>query len=402
MKRVIILGDGMADYPIPALGEKTPLMVANAPTMAFMAQNGEVGLVKTIPDSLAPGSDTANLSVMGYHPELYYTGRSPLEAISMGVPLFDDDVTYRANLVTLAGDGPLASRTMQDYSAGEISSEEARILIEFLAEHLSDENTKLYPGVSYRHCLRTVHGETGSKMTPPHDILGKPVKEYLPSGNQSERFLSLMERSLALLADHPVNLARVARGENPANALWLWGEGKKPLLPDFLEKTGLKGGVISAVDLIKGIGLGAKMRVFEVEGATGNIRTNFAGKGKTACLALKEVDFLYVHVEAPDECGHQGQCAEKIEAIEKIDEFILRPVLEALQASGEDFAIMVLPDHPTPLALRTHVRDAVPFAIYRGTGATKNSALSYNEESAKGKLFFARGCDLFDYFLRGE
>lgn len=383
MKYAVILGDGMADWPLDELGGKTPLEVANHPSMDKLAQLGRFGLVQTVPSGMKPGSDTANLSVFGYDPMKYYSGRSPLEAASLGIALVDTDVTYRCNLVTLSGEPRLEYTTMVDYSAGEISTEEAGELIRYLDRELSSEGVRLYPGFSYRHCLVLNHAETGAELTPPHDFTGKSVAGRLPSGTNTELLMRWMERAYALLQEHPVNRARVAAGKNPANAIWFWGEGRKPALTPFFEKTGLQGAVISAVDLIQGIGRCVEMDVIKVEGATGTYETNFVGKASAAIQALKNgADFVYIHIEAPDECGHHGQIQEKIYSIEQIDSQILTPVWTYLESSGEDYAILVLPDHPTPIPIRTHSAEPVPFALYH-KGNSAGKALRYTERDAK-------------------
>ena len=383
MKFAVILGDGMADWAVESLGGKTPLEVANHPYMDKFAQDGEFGLVKTVPDGMKPGSDTANLSVFGYDPKQYYSGRSPLEAASLGIDLVQTDVTYRCNLVTLSGEENLRDTTMVDYSAGEISTEEARELILFLDERLSIEGVRLYPGFSYRHCLVLNHAQTGAELTPPHDFSGKPVAGRLPSGTNETLLMHWMTQAYAVLKDHPINRARVAAGKNPANAIWFWGEGRKPALTPFLEKTGLKGAVISAVDLIQGIGRCAEMEVVKVDGATGTYETNFTGKAAAAIDVLSRgADFVYVHIEAADECGHHGQVKEKVYSIEQIDSLVIKPVLEYLEHCGEDYAILVLPDHPTPIQIRTHSAEPVPFALYR-KGDHAGRSLRYTENEAK-------------------
>ena len=383
MKFAVILGDGMADWAVEALGGKTPLEVASHPYMDKFAQDGEFGLVKTVPDGMKPGSDTANLSVFGYDPKQYYSGRSPLEAASLGIDLAQTDVTYRCNLVTLSGAASLSETTMVDYSAGEISTEEARELILFLDERLASEGVRLYPGFSYRHCLVLNHADTGAELTPPHDFSGKPVAERLPSGTNQALLMRWMTQAYALLKDHPINRARVAAGKNPANAIWFWGEGRKPALTPFFEKTGLKGAVISAVDLIQGIGRCAQMEVVKVEGATGTYETNFAGKAAAAIDVLSHgADYVYIHIEAADECGHHGQVEEKVYSIEQIDLQVIKPVFAYLENCGEDYAILVLPDHPTPIQIRTHSAEPVPFALYR-KGDHAGRSLRYTESEAK-------------------
>lgn len=383
MKYIVVLGDGMADYPVPELGDKTPLEAAHKPNMDFLAQNGQVGMVKTVPDGMAPGSDTANLSVMGYDPAVYYSGRSPLEAVSMGIDLKPDDVAFRCNLVTVTNTERFEDAVMLDHSSDEISTEEARELIQFLSEELVLGDGVLYPGISYRHCLVLPQAQTGSICTPPHDILEKQVADYLPSGRYGEQLLALMEHSFELLKEHPVNKARIAKGLNPANACWFWGEGTRPALTLFEKQYGVKGGVVSAVDLIKGIGICAGLEIVEVEGATGNIHTNFTGKADAALNLLKNgCDYVYIHIEAPDECGHRHEIENKVKSIELIDRDMLGRLMEALQKDGEAFSILVMPDHPTPLALRTHTSEPVPFVLYRSNETLTPNAACYSEAFA--------------------
>jgi len=401
MKYAIILGDGMADYPIEQLDNKTPLQYAKTPTMDLLAQKGELGIVKTVPDDLAPGSDVANLAVMGYDPHKYYTGRSPLEAVSMGVELSDTDVTFRCNLVTLSDDEPYEYKTMIDYSSDEISTEEAHILMEDVNKHLRTDRISFYPGISYRHLMVWNNGPHNFSLTPPHDILEKNIADYLPKGTNSNIILELMKRSNEFLKNHPVNLNRIEDGLKPANSIWIWGEGKKPSLSGFYDKYGLKGSVISAVDLIKGIGLCAGLRSVNVEGATGNIHTNFIGKAKAAIHELKSgQDFVYVHIEAPDECGHRNEMENKIKSIEFIDQQVVKVIKDELDNMKEDYSIMILPDHPTPLKLRTHTSEPVPFLIYRSNKQQNNSYSSYDELTAKQTgLVFNEGYKLMDYFI---
>ena len=320
MKYIVILGDGMADYPQKALNGKTPLEVANKPTIDALAKKGMVGLCKTIPEGMKPGSDVANLSVLGYNPHDCYTGRSPLEAASIGIALKDTDVTARANLVTLSNEDGYKNKRMIDYSAGEISTAEAKQLIEYLAEHLNNDKYKFYAGISYRHCLVIDNGVIAGDLTPPHDITGKPIKDYLPTSNQGKEYLALMEKSYQLLKDHPINIERVKQGKNHANSLWFWGEGTKPQLENFEQRYGVKGGMISAVDLLKGIAKLTGLRGIEVEGATGNYDTNFTGKANACLEGLNSgLDYVYIHMEAPDECGHHGDTEHKVWSIEQID-----------------------------------------------------------------------------------
>ena len=402
MKYIVILGDGMADYPLPQLKGKTPLQAADKPHIDALARRAEVGLCKTIPDGYAPGSDVANLSVLGYDPARCYTGRSPLEAVSIGVGLQETDVTLRCNLVTLSGEERYEDKRMLDYSAGEISSAEAKELIGFLKKYFDCEDRTLYAGVSYRHCLVMHGGKTGHKLTPPHDITGKPIAGYLPQGPAGALYLSLMKRSHELLRGHPVNSARRAAGKNTADSVWCWGEGTKPALENFQRKFGLRGCVISAVDLVKGIGILAGMRIIEVEGATGNYDTNFAGKAQAALAALRGgADFVYIHMEAPDECGHQGDLAHKIYSIEQIDKQVVGPIAESLSAGGEPFKLLLCPDHPTPIAVRTNASDPAPLPPAHREQRT-HGANRYDEEAAAGTgVFLPQGYMLMQKMLQG-
>lgn len=404
MKYVVFLGDGMADTPIPEIDGKTPLMVANKPNIDSLAPLSEIGLAKTVPDGMKPGSDTANLSVMGYDPRVSYSGRSPLEALSMGLVLSDTDIAVRCNLVTLSDEEEYADKRMIDYSAGEISTEEAKELILYVEEHLGTERLSFHPGISYRHCLIVHDAKVGSDLTPPHDITGKPIKRHLPTGELGDLFSELMIKSYDLLKDHPINQKRIAEGKNPANSIWLWGEGTKPSLPDFEAKNGVKGAVISAVDLLKGIGKGAGMEVIEVKGATGNVNTDFAAKGKAAIDALSRgVDYVYIHVEAADESGHQGNLKDKIYSIEKIDSDIVGPVMAYLKDCGEEYHVLVCPDHPTPIATRTHSSEPVPYLIYKSDCEVTSGVDAYNEQTAKSTgIYVAEGYTLIDRLLSSE
>lgn len=382
MKYIVMLGDGMADYPVEELGGKTPLEVAKKPNIDSLARYGELGMVKTVPDGMKPGSDVANLAAMGYNPANCYTGRSPLEAVSIGIEMSDTDVAFRCNLVTLSGEGEYRDKVMEDYSSGEITTDEAAELIRAVDEAFSTDELKFYPGISYRHCMIWNGGPTGLDLTPPHDISDRKITEYLP---KEPKILELMQRSFEVLDQHPVNQARRSRGLNPANSIWLWGEGTRPGVSCFEKAYGVKGSVISAVDLIKGIGLCAGMKVIEVEGATGNIDTNFKGKGEAALRTLSEgQDLVYIHVEAPDECGHHGDVKGKVRSIERIDEEIVGPLLAGLKAAGEDYSILVMPDHPTPLAIKTHISDPVPYLLYRSTGEKESGISTYTEAAAAG------------------
>lgn len=399
MKYLVLLCDGMADYPSDVLSGKTPMMLANKPNIDFCAANGEVGLVKTVADAFKPGSDVANLSVMGYDPHLYYTGRSPLEAASIGVKMDSSDIATRCNLVTLSDEEDYKEKTMLDYCADDISSKEAEELVKFLEEKLSEDDLHFYVGVSYRHCLILKNGLGGSfEATPPHDITGRKITDYLP---ENERFLSLMKKSHELLKDHPVNLKRIEKGLRPANSIWLWGSGNKSEMPSFESRFSLKGCVISAVDLIKGIGKLTEMQVCEVEGATGYIDTNFEGKAQAAINAFKEgSELVYLHVEAPDECGHRFEAENKIKAIELIDEKVLKTVKSYLDESGEDYKIMILPDHATPLSLKTHVSDPVPFVIYHKNAPVSSGVETVNEETAsRTGIFVEKGPEIMSRFI---
>lgn len=403
MKYVVILGDGMADYPVPELGLKTPLQSAYKPNIDKLARLGEVGMVKTIPNGIPPGSDAANLSVLGYNPRLYYTGRSPLEAASIGVELSGTDLAMRCNLVTLSSEEAYENKTMVDYSSDEISTGEAAEIIATIQEHFGNELFKYHAGISYRHCLVWKDGPSGLKLTPPHDILERKVAEYLPSGENSEKLLDMMKRSFDILKNHPVNKSRVERDLRPANSIWLWGDGRKPSIPLFSEKYDVKGTIISAVDLLKGIGKCAGMNSVDVEGATGNINTNFRGKGQAVLDELKAgADFVYVHVEAPDESGHRYEIDNKVKSIEMIDKYIAGPVLEGLK-QYEDYSILVLPDHPTPLSLRTHTSEPVPYILYRSCNETASGVQGYDEQQAAATgMYIEEGYKLMDRFIKGK
>ncbi len=380
MKYLVILGDGMADWPIEKLNGKTPLEVAKKDGIDEISKVSELGLCKTVPNGMKAGSDVANLSVLGYDPTTCYTGRSPLEAASIGIALKDTDVTARANLVTLSDEEDYDDKTMIDYSAGEISTSEAKELIDFLKEKLDDDKFTLYAGISYRHCLVTDKGEIAGDLTPPHDITGKKIKEHLPTTQVGLTLLEIMKKSYDLLKDHPINKKRISEGKNPANSLWFWGEGTKPNLQKFSSRYGIKGAMISAVDLLKGIAKLTDMTVIEVEGATGNYDTNFTGKKDAALNALKTNDFVYIHMEAPDECGHHGDLENKIFSIEQISEKVVAPIVKELKNLGEDFRILLCPDHPTPIKCKTHVAELVPYLIYDSRKQLKGNV--YTEKTA--------------------
>lgn len=373
MMFVVILGDGMADRPIESLGGKTPLQAAHTPNMDLIAREGRCGLARTVPDGMPPGSDVANLSVMGYDPHEYYTGRAPLEAAAMGVKLEEDDIAFRCNLVTVE------NGVMKDYSAGHITSEEGRELIRALKPLMPAE--RIYAGVSYRNLL-VLRAGAQTVCTPPHDITDRPIEDYLPRGKDAELLNGLMEAAKPLLAAHPVNLKRIEEGKRPANMIWLWGQGPAPSMPTFQEKLGLKGAMISAVDLLKGIGVYAGLEVIDVPGATGTIDTNYEGKVEAALKALERVDFVYLHIEAMDEAAHEGDVELKIKALELFDRNVVGPVIEGLKIRGKDWRVLLMPDHATPIEIRTHNRDPVPFAIM-GKGILRDDVQSFDEEATK-------------------
>ncbi|MBS5315088.1 MAG: cofactor-independent phosphoglycerate mutase [Clostridiales bacterium] len=404
MKYVVVLADGMADERSVELGHKSPMEYAHTPYMDALAPYSEVGLVNTIPEGCAKGSDTANLAVLGYNPQKYNFGRSPLEALSMGVQLKESDVTFRMNLVTLSKEACYEEKKILDYSSDEITTEEASILIKVVQEAFGDRVKSFYPGMSYRHLLVWEKGSTNVQLTPPHDILGQIIGHYKPEGDHGSEIWAMMKASYNLLNHHPINEKRRDRGLKPANSIWIWGEGRKPHLPEFNKKYEVQGAVISAVDLIKGIGLGAGMRSIEVEGATGNVHTNYKGKADAAIKALLEegYDFIYVHLEGPDECGHRGEMDNKILAIEQIDSKIIGPIIQALENAGEDYKLLVLPDHPTPVRLRTHTGEPVPYMIYNSTcKPIKSDKKLYNETYAKEEgSFINNGYELMRHFLK--
>ena len=401
---MVLCGDGMADYPIPDLNGKTPLQVAETPHLDRMAQKGALGLVRTIPFGFPPGSDVANLSIFGYDPALHFTGRAPLEAASMGVKLGPADVAFRCNLVTQTpGRGGVV---MGDFSAGHISTEEAQEIIADIEKILGSEEFSFYPGVSYRHLLIWHNGKKGLslKTTPPHDITGKEIAEHLPAGEGQEEILGLMDRARAVLEDHPVNQARKNAGKKPGNAIWLWGQGLAPSLLPLSQRFNLTGSVISAVDLMKGIGFYAGLEIINVPGATGYLDTNYEGKALYALREISKKDFVYVHVEAPDEASHNGSLREKIQAIEDFDRKIVGPLLRGLEAY-KDFRIMALPDHPTPISLKTHSADPVPFVLFSSEDRSKGpkEERSFDEDSArKTGLFIEQGHELMEKFIKGS
>lgn len=384
MKYIVLLGDGMSDKKLDELGGKTPLQVARTPYMDFMAKRGRMGLARTVPEGFLPGSDVANLSVFGYDPRTCYTGRSPLEAASIGVELGPDDVAFRVNLVNLRPHG--GRIFMQDYSAGHITDEEGKELLKALQNELGNEEFQFYPGVGYRHLMVWRGGEDGMTVTPPHDITGQEILEYLPQGKGAERLIYLMNASQMLLYNHPQYKKRTADNKLPANSVWFWGQGKAPKMESYRDRFGLTGAVISAVDLIKGIGVYAGLEIVKVEGATGYVDTNYRGKAEAALMALDRADYVYLHVEAPDEASHSGSLKDKIMAIERFDEQVVGPVLDGIKKYG-DYRILCMPDHPTPVKLMTHTAAPVPFIIYSGETAEHLSVAGYDEDSAKSTGF---------------
>jgi 2,3-bisphosphoglycerate-independent phosphoglycerate mutase len=404
MKFLVLLADGAADYPLAELNEKTPLQVSRKPALNRLANQGEIGLVNTVPSGMPPGSDVANLSVLGYDPRVFYTGRSPLEAVSIGVNLKPSDVALRCNLVTLSDEPEYAQKAMVDYSSDEIATAEAHELIAAIASRFNSELFTFYPGFSYRHLLVWHDGVTDLRLTPPHDISDRKITPYLPQGEKSELLLKMMEESRSLLKNHPVNFRRIARGLRPATSIWLWGQGKKPKLSSFEAKYHLNGAVISAVDLIKGLGICAGLKVVNVPGVTGNVHTNFKGKAEAALASFRSgADFVYLHVEAPDEAGHRGELDNKIKSIEKIDAEILSTILKELSQIDPEYNIMVLPDHPTPLALKTHTADPVPYLIYRSY-AEKIADIQrvYDEPTAaRSGIHLENGYELMNRFISG-
>lgn len=398
MKYIVILCDGMADKPLEELGGKTPLEAARTANMDRLAEKAEIGMVRTVPDGMAPGSDTANLSVIGYDPKKYYSGRSPLEALSIGAEMGDKDVSFRCNLVTLSEEeNSYEERVILDHSSGEIPTEEAAVLLDALKKGLEREGYAFYTGTSYRHLLIQKEGKV-VELTAPHDILTRRIGEYLP---KDQVLREMMVRSYDILKDHPINVQRRKEGKNPANSAWFWGAGTRPALTSFEEKNGVKGAMISAVDLLKGIAVGAGMHNIIVEGANGGLHTNYAGKAQAAVKALTEdgFDFVYVHIEAPDEMGHQGSAENKIKAIEYIDDQVVGPVAEALRAAGTDFRMLILPDHPTPVRVRTHTSDPVPYLLYDSTKAEEGSGTYCEKTGWKSRKMLEEGYRLIDHLL---
>ena len=397
MKYVIVLADGMADLPIAELGGKTPMEFASTPCMDALASGGTVGLARTVPNSMKPGSDVANLAVMGYNPLTCYSGRSPLEALSVGVSMKDTDVVFRCNLVTVSEEEPYEEKTILDHSSGEISTQDADILMGAIRDAFQNEEFRFYTGTSYRHITVWDKGEI-LEMEPPHDHLGQVIGPFLP---ENPVFRAMMEKSFDVLNNHPLNVARAQAGKNKANSLWFWGAGTKPALENFKEKTGLSGSVISAVDLLKGIAVGAGMKVVEVEGATGTLDTNYVGKAQAAVKALLEdgQDFVYIHVEAPDEMGHQGNLMHKVKSIALIDEKVVSVLKEALDRAGEPYRMLILPDHPTPICKRTHTSDPVPFVLYDSARVQKKVEVFTEKSAAASGVYVPEGYRLIERLI---
>ena len=395
MKYIVVLGDGMSDEPIQSLGGKTPLAYAKTPVMDELSRKSEIGLVQTIPEGMKPGSDTANLAVMGYDPKIYYSGRSPLEALSIGVPMKDTDIALRCNIVTISEEEvPFEEKTIIDHSSGEISTEDCALLLAAVKEELEGDGYHFYVGTSYRHCLIWENGQV-VELTPPHDVLTQVIGQYLP---KEPVLRKMMKRSHEILKNHPINLERKKQGLNPANCCWFWGAGTKPALKNFQEKTGKKGMVISAVDLLKGIAQGAGMAAPAVEGANGGLHTNYEGKTDRVLQAVcdEDYDFVYLHVEAPDEMGHQGSAERKVQAIEYLDERVLAHLTATLKERGVDYRLLLLPDHPTPVRVRTHTADSVPYLLYDSTDE-KQQEWAYNEaEAKKSGNFIDQGYTIID------
>jgi 2,3-bisphosphoglycerate-independent phosphoglycerate mutase len=400
---MVLIGDGMADRPVDEIGGLTPLKKALTPNMDRLAQKGIIGNVRTIPKGFHPGSDVANLSILGYNPSVYYTGRAPLEAASIGVKLNESDVAFRCNLVTLKFNNSDGSGIfMDDYSSGHISTEEARELIAALNNELKNDEIVFYPGVSYRHLMVWKNGSVNVECAPPHDIIGKEITEYLPKGRGDKFLQNLIKQSVGILEGHSINIKRKASGKKPANSIWLWGQGKKPVLPTYQEKYGLKGALISAVDLTKGLGIYAGFEILSVPGATGWLDTNYSGKAEYALNALRDVDFVYIHVEAPDEAGHSGSYKDKIKAIEDFDSFVVGRVMKGLQERFGDYRVLLMPDHATPIKVRTHTDEPVPFVIYDSRFKRNNEGVTYDESISERSdiVVIEEGYRLMDYFIK--
>jgi len=401
MKYVVIIGDGMADMPIGELGGKTPLQKAHTPNMDKLAREGRIGRVRTVPEGMHPGSDIANLSILGYNPREYYSGRAPLEAASIGIELDADDVAFRCNLVTLKYNRQRTTAIMEDYSSGHITTEEARGLIREVSRELGSEKIRFYPGISYRHLMVWSGGSVDIECVPPHDILGKEIMDYLPVGDGEYIIREIMQKSVDILERHPINVNRIKDGKNPGNSVWLWGQGRRPKIPVFYDKYAIRGALVSAVDLTKGLGIYAGFEILEVPGITGWIDTNYKGKADATIEALKKVDFVYLHVESPDEAGHSGNCEHKVRAIEDFDRLVVGNVMNGMNAFDE-YRILLLPDHPTPVVMRTHTAEPVPFVIFDSRVKRTNEEVAYDESiiDRDDILVFEEGYKLMDYFIK--
>ena len=402
MKYIVMIGDGMADRPVEELGGKTPLQKAATPNMDKLVQHGIIGKIRTVPPGYHPGSDIANLNILGYDPKQFYSGRAPLEAASIGINLKDDDVAYRCNLVTLKYNKDKTRAVMDDYSSGHITTEEARELIIEINDSIGSDRITFYPGVSYRHIMVWSSGITDIECTPPHDITGKDITDYLPVGESEDTLRDLMLRASGILESHHINRARIKRGNKPANSIWFWGQGKKLKIPTFREKYSIEGALVSAVDLMRGLGINAGFEILEVPGITGYLDTNYVGKAEAALKALERVDIVYIHVEAPDEAGHSGKVRDKIRAIEDFDSLVVGTVLKGV-GTFDEYRILILPDHATPVALKTHTEEPVPFVIYDSLTARRRRDIGFDEDLAEQKdaVFFEDGYKLMDYFIKG-
>jgi 2,3-bisphosphoglycerate-independent phosphoglycerate mutase len=403
MKYIVIIGDGMADRPIKELSGKTPLQKAFTPNMDRLAQEGIIGRIRTIPRGFHPGSDIANLNILGYDPQVFYSGRAPLEAASVGIVLKEEDVAYRCNLVTLKYNKDKTKAVMEDYSGGHISTEEARELILEINSKLGTKQIRFYPGISYRHLMIWSSGASDIECIPPHDITGKDIADYLPVGNEEDVLRDIMLGATGILEGHPVNRERIRRGDKPANSIWLWGQGKRLNLPSFRDKYSKKGALVSDVDLMKGLGICAGFEILDVPGITGYLDTNYKGKADSALMALERVDIAYIHVEAPDEAGHSGNYLDKIKAIEDFDALVVGNVLRGMESFGE-YRILLLPDHATPIEVKTHTDEPVPFVIYDSRMKRKNENASYDESIMERNdiIVFEEGYRLMDYFIKDE
>src|SRR4030042_6929751 len=403
MKYVVIIGDGMADRPLEDLGWKTPLQEAFKPNMDRLACGGKIGRVRTIPLGFHPGSDVANLNILGYNPSKFYSGRAPLEAVSMGIILKEEDVAYRCNLVTLKYNLDMTKAVMEDYSSGHITTEEARELVNYINKEIRIEKVSFYPGISYRHIMVWSAGALNIECTPPHDITGKDIADYLPVGDGEDILRELMMQASGILESHSINRERIKKGNKPANSIWFWGQGKKLNIPTFREKYALEGALVSAVDLMRGLGINAGFEILQVPGLTGYLDTNYVGKAEAAMKALEKVDIAYIHVEAPDEAGHSGNYRDKLRAIEDFDALVVGTVLKGI-GFFDEYRILLLPDHPTPIDVRTHTDEPVPFVIFDSRLSIKNEGATFDEKLLERKdiINFEEGYKLMDFFIKGE